>query len=480
VKKLLIANRGEIAVRIARTAREMGLRTVAVASEVDARALHVRTCDEHVVLGPAEPARSYLDVAAVLAAARSTGADAVHPGYGFLSENADFARAVIDAGLTWVGPTPDSMDRMGDKIAARQAARAAGLPVIEGVESDDTAAVAAIGFPLLVKAAAGGGGKGMRVVASAQDLPHALAEARSEATAAFGDGTVYAERYLVRPRHVEVQVLGDGRGAVWALGERECSVQRRHQKLVEESACVALDPATRTRLLDGACALARSVGYVGAGTLEFLLDAEGRFWFLEMNTRLQVEHPVTELRYGRDLVRDQLLVAAGEPVEPPGEPLGHAIECRLVAEDPAAGFVPGPGQIRALRWPEGPGIRVDAGVAAGDEVPVHYDPLLAKLVVHAPDREAARRRMVRALTELVLVGVPHTGELLREVLEHPAFAAGELATDFLPRHFEGWQPPAVDLPLYVAAARALSGGARPTGAVAARLPGPWETVGRWS
>ena len=333
----------------------------------------------------------------------------------------------------------------------------------------------------MIKAAAGGGGKGMRIVRRVDELAEAVAGAAREATAAFGDGRIYLERYLERPRHVEVQVFADTHGAVVHLGERECSIQRRHQKIVEESPSPAVDARLRAAMTDAGIRAAAAVDYVGAGTIEFLLDPQGRFYFLEMNTRLQVEHPVTELRYGRDLVRDQLLVAAGEPVAPPGEPLGHAIECRLVAEDPAAGFVPGPGRVTALRWPEGPGVRVDAGVAAGDEVPVHYDPLLAKLIVHAPDREAARRRMVRALSELVLVGVPHTGELLREVLGHPAFVAGDLATDFLPRHFDGWSPPAVDAALYVAAARVLGSGAvRAPGGGAARIPGPWETVGRWS
>jgi acetyl-CoA carboxylase biotin carboxylase subunit len=478
LRRLLIANRGEIAVRVARTAREMGIATVAVYSDADADALHVRACDTAVRLGPDAPAESYLAIPRLLDAARAAGADAVHPGYGFLAENAAFAEACLGAGLRWVGPAPAVIAAMGDKMGARARMRAAGVPVVPGVETDEPAEIAALGFPVLVKAAGGGGGKGMRIVATAEALGEALAEARSEAHTAFGDGRVYAEKLVLRPRHVEVQVLADTHGTIAHLGERECSIQRRHQKLVEECPSVALPADTRAAMCTAAVEAARAVGYVGAGTVEFLLDPEGRFYFLEMNTRIQVEHPITELVTGLDIVREQLRIAMGERLGYTAVAArGHAIECRIVAEDPARGFLPSPGRITHWRAPVGPGVRVDAGVEEGAIVPVHYDPLLCKVIVHASDRDAARQRMIRALSELVVLGVDTTAELLRDVVSSPAFAAGDTTTDFLERF--AWEPPEVDGAAFAAAwqARPAEGLAATTGRAAEATP--WATIGRW-
>lgn len=480
MRRLLIANRGEIAVRIARTAREMGLVPIAVYSEADADALHVRECAEAVAVGPPEPAASYLDIGRILDAARATGADAVHPGYGFLSENPTFARAIIDAGLRWVGPPPHAMEALGDKLAARRLAVDHGVPVLPGSEGGDPSELKALGFPLLLKAAGGGGGRGMRRVGAEGELEAALVAAAAEAEAAFGDRRVYAERLLSGARHVEVQVLADAHGGVIALGERDCSTQRRHQKLVEESPSPALDEAGRQRLTDAAVRLVRAVGYLGAGTVEFLVDAEGSPAFLEVNTRLQVEHPVTEARCGLDLVREQLRVAMGERLAEAPTLRGHAMECRILAEDPARGFLPSPGRITRLRWPGGPGVRVDAGVVEGEVVSPHYDPLLAKLIVHADSREAARRRMIRALEELVLLGVAHTGEVLLQLLAHHAFVEGRVTTDFFPREFGAWTPPEVDAAAWVAAWLAAE---RPPVAAeprAGRLPTPFESLRRGS
>ncbi|MES2638168.1 MAG: biotin carboxylase N-terminal domain-containing protein [Myxococcota bacterium] len=486
IQRLLIANRGEIAVRVARTAREMGIATVAVYSDADADAPHVRACDTAVRLGPAPPSESYLSVERLLEAARSVGADAVHPGYGFLAENAAFAQAVIDAGLVWVGPTPEVIRVMGDKVGARQAMRAAGVPVVPGVESDDPATIAGLGFPVLVKAAGGGGGKGMRRVDSADALAEALTEARSEAATAFGDARVYAEKLIERPRHVEVQVLGDTFGAIAHLGERECSIQRRHQKLVEEAPSPALDADAsgniRARMCAAAVEAARAVAYTGVGTVEFLLDPDGRFYFLEMNTRIQVEHPITELVTGVDIVREQLRITMGEALGYTDiAARGHAIECRIVAEDPARGFLPSPGRITRWRAPGGPGVRVDAGVEEGSEVGLFYDPLLAKVIVHGPDRAAATARMVRALSELVVLGVDTTAELLRDAVSSEMFAAGDTTTDFLDRF--AWVPPDVDAAAYAAAWEGARNAtpAAPAGVGAGRVTeaSPWATLGRW-
>ncbi len=446
---LLVANRGEIALRVMRTARAMGLRTVAVHSDADAEAPHVRFADDAVRLGPAPAAESYLNQAAILAAARATGADAIHPGYGFLAENADFARAVLDAGLVWVGPPPAAIEAMGDKARAKRAMIAAGVPCVPGWqgEAQDPATLAAeaegVGFPLMVKASAGGGGKGMRVVRDPAALAAALDRARAEAEASFGDGTLILERAVENARHVEIQVMADAHGAVIHLGERDCSVQRRHQKVLEEAPAPGMTPELREAMGAAAVEAARAVGYEGAGTVEFLLAPDGAFFFLEMNTRLQVEHPVTEAVTGLDLVALQLRVARGEPLPLAQQDVrlqGHAIEARLYAEDPAAGFLPSPGPVRLWSPPED--VRVDAGVETGGSIPGDYDPMAAKIVAHGPDRDAARRALIRALEETALFGPRTNRDFLLDVLEHPVFAKGEATTAFLDaEHPEGHKPP---------------------------------------
>ncbi len=485
VRTVLIANRGEIAVRIARACRTAGLRAVAVYSEADRGAVHVRAADAAVPIGPAPARASYLDQEALLAAARTAGADAVHPGYGFLAESAAFARAVEAAGLVWIGPPPEAIATMGDKLAARGAAERAGVPVVPGatVAAGDLAEArrraAALGYPVLVKAAAGGGGKGMRAVAREADLGPALEAAAREAEAAFADGRVYLEKLLVRPRHVEVQVLGDRHGALVHLGERECSIQRRHQKIVEETPCPALSDPGRRELTAAALAIARAVGYASAGTVEFLLAPDGRFYFLEMNTRLQVEHPITEWVSGVDLVAAQLAIAGGAPLGFAQDDVrltGHAIEVRLCAEDPAAGFRPSPGPILAVREPGGPGVRLDSGIAAGSVVPVEYDSLLAKLSAWGRNRTEALARLRAALDDTIILGPTTNLPFLADVLAHPALARGDTHIDFLADHFATWRPPAADVTAALAAALALGGADTPA---TSTLPTPWQTLGRW-
>jgi acetyl-CoA carboxylase biotin carboxylase subunit len=444
IRKILIANRGEIAVRILRTCRTMGIDTVAVFSDADERAPHVRLADEAVRIGPAPAAQSYLDIARILDAAARTGADAVHPGYGFLSENADFCAACRDRGLVFIGPGPEVIRRLGSKREARGVAAAAGVPVVPGYDGDeqDTAALVArareLGFPVLVKASAGGGGKGMRVVRAGDDLAAAIDSARREAGSAFGDDTLLLERYVERPRHIEMQILGDSHGNVVHLFERECSIQRRHQKIIEESP--ALDEALRGRMGAAAVAVGRAVGYENAGTVEFILAPDGQFYFLEVNTRLQVEHPVTEMVTGLDLVREQIRIARGEPLDPGvlraagAPPQGAAMECRLYAEDPASQFLPAAGHLSDWHLPAMEGVRVDAGVEAGQAVSVHYDPMLAKIICHAPTRGEAIARLGRFLREMSVQGVVTNRALLIRVLSHPAFRAGEIDTHFLDRH----------------------------------------------
>ena len=442
LRRVLIANRGEIALRVIQACHEEGLTAVAVYSEADRLSPHVRAADAGVCIGPPPAAESYLDIAALLRAARETGCDAVHPGYGFLSERAVFARAVTDAGLVFVGPPAAAIEAMGDKTEARRRMRAAGVPVVPGTTrpladpAQAAAEAARIGYPVLLKAAAGGGGKGMRLVGSPPEMAGAFRAATSEAKKAFGDGGIYLERYLARPRHIEIQVLADRHGRVSALGERECSIQRRHQKLIEEAPSVAVSPALRRRLSEAATAAAGAVGYVGAGTIEFLLTSGGEFYFLEMNTRIQVEHPVTELVYGVDLVREQLRIAGGEPMRLHTgvmHPRGHAIECRITAEDPFNDFLPATGVLSYLRVPGGTGVRWDGGVEAGNEVSLFYDPLLAKLVVWAETRDAAIARMRRALRELVIVGLPTAQPFHLRVMEDPEFQRGEVDITYLER-----------------------------------------------
>ncbi|HEX6536261.1 MAG TPA: acetyl-CoA carboxylase biotin carboxylase subunit [Gemmatimonadaceae bacterium] len=439
---VLIANRGEIALRIVRACRELGIRAVAVYSEADAHAPHVREADAAVCIGPPPSSESYLRGDRIIEAARRTGAQAIHPGYGFLSEREPFARAVRDAGLVFVGPPPEAIAAMGSKTAARRLAIEAGVPVVPGTTEPlrDAAEAAEIaerfGYPVLLKAAAGGGGKGMRVVHAPGELAGALDTARREARNAFGDDAVYVEKYIVGPRHVEIQVLGDTHGTMLSLGERECSIQRRHQKMIEEAPSVAVGPELRARMGETAVRAARAAGYVNAGTCEFLLDADGQFYFLEMNTRLQVEHPVTELVTGIDLVEWQLRVAAGERLPFRQEeiaPRGWAIECRITSEDPANGFLPSTGRISYLRLPGGPGIRWDGGIGVGSEIGLYYDPMLAKLIVWAPTRDRAIARMHRALLELTVEGVETSRDFHLRVMEDDEFRRGAIGIQWLER-----------------------------------------------
>ncbi|MFC1499864.1 acetyl/propionyl/methylcrotonyl-CoA carboxylase subunit alpha [Candidatus Zixiibacteriota bacterium] len=439
--KVLVANRGEIAIRIFRTCREQGIETVAVFSEADRQAPHVAAAGEAYAIGPPPARDSYLVVDNILEAARVSEADAIHPGYGFLAENADFAQSVIDAGLTWIGPPPAAMRLLGDKTAARKVAIEHHVPVVPGtpepVVSTEEAIAAAvgIGYPVLLKAAAGGGGKGMRVVEAAEDLEAAFRMASSEAGSAFGDDSVYIEKYIARPRHIEIQVMADVHGKCLWYGERECSVQRRHQKIIEETPSPALDPEMRTKIGAAAVELASASGYVGAGTVEFLLEKD-QFYFLEVNARLQVEHPVTEMVTGRDLVLDQLNIAAGRPldlVQEDVQPQGHAIEVRVYAEDPENNFFPSPGTITLIDPPAGQGVRHDSGVTAGSEVTLYYDPLIAKLITWAPDRPAAIRRMQRALDEYQITGVTTIIPILGEILLQESFLSGEYDTTIVPQ-----------------------------------------------
>ncbi len=438
--KILIANRGEIAVRVMRACREMGIGTVAVFSEADRDALHVRYADEAFAIGPPEPARSYLSIPNIIAAARAAGAAAVHPGYGFLSENAEFARQLEAAGITFIGPPASAMEAMGDKVRARALMKKAGVPLLPGTDGAVSSAAAAgkaakaIGYPVLLKASAGGGGRGMRVVRAAGEMASAFAQATSEAGGAFGDPSVYLEKFIERGRHIEVQILSDPHRPSLHLGERECSIQRRHQKLIEESPSPFVTPERRARLCDAAVRAADAVAYRGAGTVEFLADPEGNFYFMEMNTRLQVEHPVTELVTGIDLVRAQILIAAGQDTGLEQEQIalrGWAIECRIYAEDPDRDFMPSPGRIERLRVPAGPGIRDDGGVYEGYLLPTHYDSMLSKLAVWGRTRDEAIDRMLRALGEYVVEGVPTTVPFHLRALRDPRFRAGDLHTGFI-------------------------------------------------
>jgi geranyl-CoA carboxylase alpha subunit len=443
IRKVLVANRGEIACRVMCTCRSMGIATVAVYSDADAEARHVHEAGEAIRIGESPAVASYLNIPAIIQAARRSGADAVHPGYGFLSENADFAAACRDAGLIFIGPDPEVIRRMGSKREAKLLVAAAGIPVVPGYSGEDqadnrfTAAAREIGYPVLIKASAGGGGKGMRAIEHEDELPQALAAARREARAAFGDDTLLLEKLIAAPRHVEFQIFGDEYGSVIHLGERECSIQRRHQKVVEETPSTALTPELRVRMGEAAVTVGRRLGYTNAGTVEFVLDPAGSFYFLEVNTRLQVEHPVTELVTGLDLVRWQIEVAEGRPLPLTQEQVrarGHAVEVRLYAEEPANGFLPSTGPVVLWREPEGDGVRVDAGIASGDEITPYYDPMLAKIVTHGADRDEALRRLDRALANTLLFGVRNNLEFLRRVLLHPDHRAGRISTAFIDQH----------------------------------------------
>jgi acetyl-CoA carboxylase biotin carboxylase subunit len=458
IRRVLVANRGEIAVRVIRTCKERGIETVAVFSEVDRLAPHVQMADHAIAIGPAPAAQSYLVIDKILAACKQSGADAVHPGYGFLSENEDFADACSAAGITFIGPSADAMRKMGSKTEARKTVTAAGTPVVPGdngpagdgfpTASEALAAAKKIGFPVLIKAAAGGGGKGMRLVGNDGEFTAAFDGARREATSAFGDGTVYLEKAIERPRHIEIQVFGDTHGNLVHLGERDCSIQRRHQKVIEEAPSPVVTPELRARMGAAAIAAARAVHYVGAGTCEFLLGADGSFYFLEMNTRLQVEHPVTEMIYGLDLVAWQLDVAEGKPLPLSQQALdarrrGHAMECRIYAEDPVK-FLPSPGRITHLRVPDGPYVRNDSGCYEGADIPVHYDPMISKLVVWGDDRPQALARMRRALDEYIVRGIETNLPFHRRCFRHAAFVAGDFDTGFIGRNAAQLAPRADD------------------------------------
>jgi len=461
MKSLLVANRGEIACRIIRSCRRLGIRAVGVYSDADAEGLHVRQADAAVCIGPAPSIQSYLNIEAILDAARQAEVEAIHPGVGFLAENADFARACAAAGFVFVGPSADVIALMADKRAGRAHAVAAGVPVLPGYDSRDQSddalqqAAVELGFPLLIKAAAGGGGKGMRLVANYDEFQAGVAATRREAQQAFGSSDLLLERALLRPRHIEVQVLGDRHGNLLHLGERDCSLQRRHQKVIEETPSPALDEAQRQTICEAAVAIARAADYDNAGTVEFMLDGDGRFYFLEMNTRLQVEHPLTELVTGLDLVEWQIRVATGERLpwrQADIQPRGHAIEARLYAEDPAKDYLPVTGRVALWRPPVGEGIRVESGVESGSEVGIHYDPLLAKLVAYGPERPTAVQRLQQALDQTTLLGLTTNLPFLRDVLQHPAFRAEGLHTGFLAEHFGAWRPPMGDVPTALIAA----------------------------
>ena len=494
-RRLLIANRGEIACRIARTARGMGLRVIAVHSEADARALHVRTADESVCIGPARAQASYLDIDALIDAARRTGAEAVHPGYGFLSENGEFAERVAAAGLVFVGPPAAAIRAMGSKSAAKKIAAEAQVPLVPGYHEADATperlaeAAEEIGYPVLVKASAGGGGRGMRIVERAEDLPAALTAAAREAAAAFGDGALLLERYIGRPRHVEAQVLADAHGRVLHLLDRDCSIQRRHQKVIEEAPAPGLPDSLRAEMGAAAVRLARAIGYVGAGTVEFLVDEDSAFHFIEMNTRLQVEHPVTEMVTGLDLVEWQLRIAAGEPLAFSQEDVaasGHAVEARLYAEDPARGFLPQTGRLAHLAFPEGrPGLRIDSGVETGDEITPFYDPMIAKLVAWGEDRERARLALADALADTRIAGLNTNLFFLETLVRHPAFADGALDTHFIESHgVAAVEPPAGDAEAMraMAAVAVLEDRTARRRAQRGRAPdrfSPWGRGGAW-
>jgi acetyl-CoA carboxylase biotin carboxylase subunit len=490
--KILIANRGEIAIRVIKACRELGIKSVAVFSTVDRSALHVQEADEAVWIGEAPAQESYLNIEAIIGAIKKTGAEAVHPGYGFLAENHLFAERCEKEGIVFIGPDSHSMKLVGDKVASRQVTEKAGIPLIPGMKNKSTSvdecreAAWQIGFPVLLKASAGGGGKGMRIISKASELASAVEAGMREAQSAFGDPSVYLEKYIEQPRHVEFQVLADKYGNAVHVFERECSIQRRHQKIIEESPSPALNDDLRQRMGETALKVVKVSGYSNAGTVEFLVDKSGNFYFLEVNARLQVEHPVTELVTGIDLVYAQFRIAFGEKLWIKQNDIrqnGHAIECRIYAEDPENGFLPSAGQILYMKEPSGPGVRHDCGIYSGYEVPVYYDPILSKLIVWAQTRDHAIRRMAAALRDFPILGIKTNIEFLREVISHSEFAAGNTFTDFIPKNLPDWTPQRNDELLSQAALAAeimtqkLKRGVF-TGK--AELPSPWETIGDWN
>ncbi len=495
-KKILIANRGEIAVRVIKACRELGIASVAVYSDVDRASLHVQMADEAICIGPAPAQESYLNMDRIVEAARATGAEAIHPGYGFLAENPDFARRLEKEKLVFIGPNSKALELVGDKIRARQTMEKAGIPIIPGMKrvprdvSECASEARRLGYPVMIKASAGGGGKGMRIVFSEEELRPGLEAGMREAKAAFGDESVYLEKCIEDPRHVEFQALADNYGHVVHLFERECSIQRRHQKIVEETPSMALTPELRQKMGETAKKALRVAGYNNAGTVEFLLDKDRNFYFLEVNARLQVEHPVTELTTGVDLVHQQIRIAAGEKLGLKQEELsqrGHAIECRIYAEDPANNFLPSSGKILYLKEPKGPGVRHDCGIYSGWQVPIYYDPILAKLIVWAEMRDLACERMRSALKDYVILGIHTTIRFLRDVISHPGFRDGSTTTSFIKNHFDGWKDNKAgeDLLRLALAAAALedftSGQAGVPGAVAVvkETYSPWQRLGRW-
>jgi len=490
-KKILIANRGEIAVRIIRTCREMGIHSVAVYSDVDAAAAHVLEADEAVLLGEPEPSASYLNIERIIAVATSTGAEAIHPGYGFLAENPEFAKCCETAGITFIGPPSSVLRDLGNKTVARRIMESANVPVIPGMleASNDIALLGReaeqIGYPVMVKAAAGGGGKGMRIIFDPKTMEESCISAMSEAEKAFGDGSLYLEKHMEAPRHVEFQMLADHHGNVVHLFERECSIQRRYQKIIEETPSPAMTPTLRNEMGKVAVSAIKASGYTNAGTVEFLLDQSRQFYFLEVNARLQVEHPITEMTTGIDCVRQQLEIAAGNPLRFTQEDIthrGHAIECRIYAEDPEANFFPSPGGITLYREPCGPGIRNDSGIYEGFEVPMEYDPILSKLIVTAQTREATRRRMLRALRTYVILGIRTTIPFLIDVLSSPEFVKGNTHTGFIDHHFESWSQSREDEDVariaYVI--EEITSHGKASAKVSEKgWPTPWETLGEW-
>lgn len=491
--KILIANRGEIAIRVIKACRELGIKTVAVYSSVDKDALHVRFADEAVYIGESEPQKSYLNIDNIIAAAKQTGSRAIHPGYGFLSENYLFAERCAKEKIVFIGPNPKAMQLVGDKVASREIAAKNNIPLILGMEGkttsiDDCIAFAEkCGYPVMLKASAGGGGKGMRIIWSKGDARSAIESGMREAQVAFGDPSVYVEKYLERPRHVEIQILADNFGNAIHLCERECSIQRRHQKIIEESPSVILDEDLRRRMGETALKIVAISGYSNAGTVEFLVDSDRNFYFLEVNARLQVEHPVTELVTGIDMVHAQLRVAAGEALWLKQEDIrqnGHAIECRIYAEDPGQNFLPSAGKILFMREPSGPGIRHDCGVMTGSDVSVYYDPILSKLIALASDREICRKRMASALADFPILGIRTNIEFLHKIITHPEFASGNLDTGFIERNLPDWSPSAnteYNRRALIAAALYNSlNNNRKSGFISAQtIPSPWELLGDW-